>query len=218
VPSSKRQPLDPARCAVVIVDLQNDFCHEDGAMAKFGEDPVLVRPILPAVHALVRAARERDVPRIYLRVVQHEWFTTPAMHARGRAGDLLGDLDATPLVQEGSWGADFYELEPAPDELIVTKYTYSGFRYTPLELALRTKGRDTVVLAGTHTNACVEATAEDALTHGFYPVVVRECVASGDAALHEAALKDINQRIGPVVALEEVLSVWGVAVAATAPA
>lgn len=93
---------------------------------------------------------------------------------------------------------------------MITKYRYSAFQFTPLELALRHHNADTVVLCGTQTNVCVAATSNDALFRGFHPVVVKDCVASGSLELHEAALRDLAERNGAVVTLEEVLKFWKV--------
>lgn len=198
---------DPRRCVLIIVDVQNDFCHEEGAIAKLGQDTSLVRSILPNIKALIEVGRTTGIPRIYARVVHNQWFDTPAWRGRGRAGTTL-DIEKVPVAKEGSWGAEFYELSPQTDELVLTKHRYSAFAYTPLELAIRGKERDTVVLAGTQTNACVMATANDAIFKSFYPVVVADCTASGSSELHAAALTDFAERLGAVVTLEDVRQAW----------
>jgi ureidoacrylate peracid hydrolase len=95
-------------------------------------------------------------------------------------------------------------VSPTEDELVIVKHRYSGFAFTPLELALQTLGVDTVLLCGTSTHVCVEATARDAIMRGYRPVTVSDCVASGQARLHEAALVDMAEYLGPVVSLLEV--------------
>jgi ureidoacrylate peracid hydrolase len=200
--------LDPKTSALVVVDVQNDFCHSDGAAAKMGLDISAVQEAVPKILELVGLARDADVPRIYLRGEHSHWFNTDVWLRRGAKGHSI-DAPKVPIVEAGSWGAGFFEVDPQPDELVVTKHRYSGFAYTPLELALQTLHTTNLVLCGTATNVCVEATARDAIMRGFYPVVVTDCVASGSADLHDAALKDMAEFLGAVVSLEDVQDAWG---------
>jgi ureidoacrylate peracid hydrolase len=199
--------IDPDQCAVVIVDVQNDFCHPDGAVASYGVDTGPVRRIVPVIAGLVEAARDRAIPRIYLRVEHGEWSDDPAWLARSSAGGPI-DLTRRPLARAGSWGVQLYQLSPAPDELVISKPRHSGFAYTPLALALRAKQRDTVILAGVATNVCVRATAVDAVAHGFRPVLVTDATAALSAAEHDAAVQEFPAFYGPALTSGELLAGW----------
>ena len=199
--------LAPDRCAMIIVDVQNDFCHEQGAAAKLGHDVSQAEVIVPNIESAIELARGAGVPRIYLQVLHNEWFDTPGWFARGRGGSTL-DVESIPIIEEGTWGADFYRIAPKADELIIVKRRYSGFAFTPLDLALRANRIETVVLVGTQTNVCVEATAVDALHLGYYPVVVEDCVFTGSDDLHRTAIIDIKERIGPTTTLEALRERW----------
>lgn len=201
--------IDLRRSALIVVDVQNDFCHPDGTAARMGLDVSAVQSIVPNIVTLIELARAYDIPRIYLRGEHNRWFDTPTWVARGNAGRSIR-AQVIPYVETGTWGADFFVVSPADDELVIVKHRYSGFAYTPLELALQTLGVDTVVLSGTSTHVCVEATARDAIMRGYRPVTVEDCVASGQPHLHEAALSDIAEYLGPVVTLEEVRHAWEV--------
>lgn len=199
--------LDPATSALIVIDVQNDFCDSNGAAAKMGLDVGAVQAVVPNIHRLISLARARRVPRIFLRGEHSDWFNTSTWLRRGAKGRSI-DATAVPIVQAGSWGAGFYEVSPREDELVITKHRYSGFAYTPLELALQTLRSTSIVLCGTATNVCVEATARDAIMKGYYPVVVEDCVASGQRDLHEAALRDMSEYLGAVVMLDDVGSAW----------
>lgn len=199
--------LKPARCGLVLVDIQNDYCHEDGATAKLGYDTSLIREVLPNIHRLIDIARRADVPRIYLQVGHDEWTDTPAWIDRYSMPASVVDQGGG-VARFGTWGSELYDLNPTPDELVIRKYRYSGFAYTPLELALRSRGVDTVVFAGTQTNVCVEATASDALIRDLLPVVVSDCTASGSRVAHDAALKDMQERLGLVVDIGTLEHAW----------
>jgi ureidoacrylate peracid hydrolase len=195
--------LDPRRTALIVVDVQNDFCHPDGAAGRMGLDVSRVQAVVPDIVELIDFARAHEVARIYLRGEHNEWFDSPTWVARGAAGRSI-HAETIPYVRSGTWGAEFFVVSPAADELVIVKHRYSGFAYTPLELALRTLEVDTVLLAGASTHVCVEATARDAIMRGYRPVVVSDCVASGQRDLHEAALVDMAEYLGPVATLNEV--------------
>jgi ureidoacrylate peracid hydrolase len=190
-----------------VVDFQNDFCHEDGAIARLGQDVSGARALLPNIEALLAAAREAGVPRVYVRVAHSEWTDAPVWHARGSMGAIL-DVARVPIAREGTWGAALYALEAQPDELVLTKHRYSAFAHTPLRLVMQARGATHIVLAGVQTNVCIHGTARDAVQDGFVPVVVEDCVAAGTELEHDTALADIRQRMGTVTTLEELRAGW----------
>lgn len=206
---SSSESLEPDRCALVVVDVQNDFFHDDGAVAQMGLDVKPVQAIMPRIHQAIEMARTADVPRVFLRGEHSHWYNSRPWLERGAAGSSV-DVSRVGVVEANTWGAAFYEVEPRQEELVITKHRYSGFAYTPLELVLQAKQRETVILIGAATNVCVEATARDALMRGYRPVVVSDCVASGITRLHEAALDDMAQYLGPVVTLDDVAGAWRV--------
>lgn len=201
------ESLDPQKCALVVVDVQNDFFHERGSAAQMGLDMKPVQEIMPNIHAAIDLARSAGVPRIFVRGEHNHWFNTDPWLQRGLGGSSV-DATTVPIVESGSWGAGFYQIEPREDDLIITKHRYSGFAYTPLEIALQTMRCETVILTGASTNVCVEATARDAVMKGYRPVVISDCVASGIKHLHEAALEDMRQYLGPVITLRELRHAW----------
>jgi ureidoacrylate peracid hydrolase len=208
-------PLDPARCLLAVVDYQNDFCHEDGAISRLGQDVSGARELLPRLEALIAAARTAGVPRVYVRVAHSEWTDAPVWHARGAMGAIL-DVASIPVAREGTWGAELYALEPQPDELVLTKHRYSAFAHTPLRLVMQARGATHIVLAGVQTNVCIHGTARDAVQDGFVPVVVEDCCAAGTPVEQETALADIRQRMGTVTTLDALRAAWGVGAAAGA--
>jgi ureidoacrylate peracid hydrolase len=194
-------------CVLVLVDLQNDFCHPDGACARMGQDIRSVQGIFPFVRQLIELAAEHAVPTVFLRVTHGSWFDNDAWLRRGAGGRTLNAL-AVPIAVDGSWGAEFCQVHPAAADLVVTKHRYSGFDHTELELALQAKQCRTVVLAGTQTNVCVRETAFDAIARGYEVAVIKDCVASSSAALHESSLTDISERAGMVIELADLRAAW----------
>jgi ureidoacrylate peracid hydrolase len=204
--------LAAERCLLAVVDVQNDFCHPDGAYAQLGQPVELMAGVVPAIERLLGVARRTGVPRVFVRVTHSEWTDDPAWLARGAGGPVL-DIERIPITRAGTWGAEFYGIEPRPDELVLTKHRYSAFAYTPLALAMRAKGASTIVLAGVATQVCVHATARDALFAGFLPVVVEDATASITEEAHRRALADITSFIGRVVSIADLERAWDPAAA-----
>jgi ureidoacrylate peracid hydrolase len=199
--------LDPVRCLLAVIDVQNDFCHDEGAFARMGHPVRLAAAVVPSIRRALDLAREADVPRVFVRVVHSPWTDDPAWTLRGAAGSII-DLDRVPVAREGTWGAEFFELEPDPDARVMTKHRYSAFAHTPLELYLRARGATTIVLAGVATNVCVHATARDGLHAGFVPVVLEDACASHSAKAHADALADIRGFIGRVASVTDLERAW----------
>lgn len=196
------------KTVVVVVDYQNDFCHEDGAIAQLGQPTEGARRILPRVRELIQVARSIRIPRVFVRVAHSEWTDTPAWMRRGAGGRIL-DTQKIPVAREGTWGADFYGFTPQADEFVITKHRYSAFAHTPLKLVLQARGAQDVLLAGVQTNVCILSTARDAVQEGFHPVVIEDCCATGTDVEQEIALKDVRARIGSVVSLDALKESWG---------
>jgi ureidoacrylate peracid hydrolase len=205
--------LDLDRCALVVIDMQNDYFHEDGALARMGHDTAHSRDQVPSVLELIELARDADVPRIFVRQTHSHWFNTAGWLSRGRDGAAL-DVVRNPIVEDGTWGAEFFAVEPREDELIVTKHRYDAFQYTPLELALRAKQRDTLLLCGVATDVCVRYTAVSAVTNGFFPILVEDCSLSATAEQQQRSVQAYSEYIGTVASLADVRAAWGVPVAA----
>jgi nicotinamidase-related amidase len=129
------------------------------------------------------------------------------VEARSRAR-----YSGTDMCLEGTWGQQIIdELTPKSEDLFVQKHRYSGFVGTDLDLVLRSLDRRTVVLAGTSTNVCVEATAWDAFHQGYYTVYAEDACASWDMSLHDAALATAATRYASVEPVEDILQVWSAA-------
>jgi ureidoacrylate peracid hydrolase len=99
---------------------------------------------------------------------------------------------------EGSWGAEFFLLQPNSGEPIVTKHHYSAFVGTPLDGILRKNDIRTLVMTGVATNVCVDSTLRDGFFAGYYIVLLEDCVGSNSAAGHNGTLATVRNNIGTV--------------------
>jgi ureidoacrylate peracid hydrolase len=192
---------------LAVIDVQNDFCHEDGAYGRMGHPVDMAAAAVPPIVEALELAREAGVPRVLVRVAHSGWTDDPAWAARGAAGQVL-DVARIPVAREGTWGAEFFGVEPDEGAMVLTKHRYSAFVHTPLELYLRARGASTIVLAGVATNVCVHATARDALHAGFLPVVLEDATAAHSREAHERALDDIRSFIGRVATVADLGRAW----------
>jgi maleamate amidohydrolase len=178
---------------VVVVDLVRAYTDPAGP---FGlPEP---EPAVAATAAVVEAARAARWPVLWTAVRYAPDLADGGLFVR-KVPALACFADGA----EGDWGR--LALDPAPGETVVVKQYASAFAGTSLAATLRAAGVDTVVVTGVSTSGCVRATATDALTAGFRPLVVRDACADRSAALHTANLADLDAKYADVVGAEEVL-------------
>jgi nicotinamidase-related amidase len=199
--------LDPARTALVLIDIQNDFCDPQGVFGKLGNDVSMMPRMAERSRLLVNAARRRGILTLFVRATYDgEVLAAPLAETY----HLRGFLDG--LCAEGSWGAEWYGgLAPDPDrpnEITLTKHRFSAFWDTEIDLILRSNRIRTVVFAGVVTSGCVESTLRDAFFRDYHVVVVRDAVAEASYERHEASLRKIDQAFGVVRDAAEIAVVW----------
>lgn len=201
--ASTEARLRPAHTALLVIDMQNDFCAQGGYIETVvGKDAGPCRAVAAPITELVSAARKRAVPVVWIKA-NYEPDKLPAgmlakFSARG----------AAVCCAPGSWGAGFFAVEPQPGEAVVEKHCYSAFRGTDLDTRLRTLAVRTVVLAGVQTNICIESTLRDAHSLGFHVVLAADCVASHTPELHEATLKNAQFLFGDVLDRGQIAAQW----------
>lgn len=205
--------LDAADVGMLVIDLQNGFCHPQGSRGRaFGPDAV-VQPasIVPRIVELVRLARALDVPVWFTRQVH---FPDDTSRARRRIPSHLDRRGLKlELCHQGTWDAELMDEIAAevrqPGEVIV-KHRASAFFETPLWGELRIKGVQVLIITGTTTSFCVDSTIRDAYARDFDVVVPAECVADTDDAAHKAVLASTARFHGVVTDRDELAGCLGV--------
>ena len=189
--------------ALVVVDVQNDFCADDGFYGRLGLELTEIQAMVPRLQELLEAARQARAMRVFVQAVYDEAFLSgPWIERRERLGINV------PCCIAGSWGAEFYQVAPAEGEYIVPKHRYSAFINTDLDLILRSRGIRTLLVTGVASNVCVESTARDGYMLDYYVVMVEDCVASTKKELHEATLENVRLYFGEVVPARAVTAAW----------
>ena len=213
---SKEVTLDLARTAIVVVDMQNDFCHPEGWLAHIGVDVTPARKPIAPLQRLLPALRSRDVPIIWLN-----WGNRPdrlnlspaLLHVYKPSGSGVGLGDALPgsgakVLERGSWSAAIVdELAPDPSDIHVAKYRMSGFQDTELDSILRNLAVTTLLFAGVNADQCVLCTLQDANFRGYDCLMIEDCVAttSPDYCM-SATLYNVRQCFGFVARSEAIIS------------
>ncbi|HEY4348849.1 MAG TPA: isochorismatase family cysteine hydrolase [Gaiellaceae bacterium] len=205
---SLEEVLAPAHTALLVIDVQNDFCHPEGGLARRGNDVSRLAALLDPISRLMEEARAAGVLVICFRIVGSESTDSDAWAALSAGAEHE-------LVPEGSWGAAYVDGLPVElADLDLVKHRHSAFVGTGLDEELRRRGIRTVVLAGGVTNVCVEGTAREAADRDYYVVVLEDATAAVRDDMHEMALTNVRRYLGLVGGRDETTEIWRAAGAA----
>lgn len=201
--STLEEKVDPRNAALIVVDVQNDFCHSDGSLARNGSDMTAIQAMVPSLEGFLEEARRIGLPIVFIRTERDDTTKSEAWREqRIRAGRDLTVCD------KGTWGAEFYRVAPQPGEPVVIKHRYSAFIGTNLDTTLRSMGVKTILTCGVATNVCVESTARDGAMLDYYLVFMSDLSATASQELHEATLTNMRNQFGQVVTADEVVAAW----------
>ena len=198
--------LDPARCAMIIQDLQNDVIMDGGAFAESGSPAhAKQQNVVENVRRLADAARARGVIVIHVHFVVEPG--APGMTLN--APLFEGVVDNKAMVR-GGWGAaPVSGLEPRPGDFVVEKMRMSAWEGTRLETILRASGRDVIINTGAWTNMSVEHTARTGADKGYFIVLPEDCCSTMNADWHNAAINYALQNVSVVTKADAVIAALG---------
>src|ERR1700723_1333852 len=217
VPAANKQiTFDLAHTAIIIVDMQNDFCHPYGWLAHIGVDVAPARRPIAPLSRLLPVLRRKSVPVIWLN-----WGNRPdrlnlspaLLHVYNPTGTGVGLGDPLPkngarVLELGSWAAAIVdELVVEPGDVHVAKYRMSGFQDTMLDSILRNLGVTTILFAGVNADQCVLCTLQNANFLGYDCLLIEDCTATTSPDYCMAAtLYNVQQCFGFVVQSDVITS------------
>lgn len=197
--------IDPARTALVIVDVQVDFAASHGLLGRAGVDMAPSEPVIDRIETMIAAARAAGATVAFMRVVTRPETDSIAlttwMERRGRPGEGA-------ICRADGEGADYYRVRPEPGDVEIQKLKYSSFHGTDLDAQLRGRGIDTLVIAGITTDCCVDSTARDAFHRDYHVFVVSDACTAYNDTLHHGALYSMSEHCVLLVTSDAVVRAW----------
>jgi len=205
----RTQQMTLENTALIIVDMQNDFIHDNGYVRKSSQGMGipkrsldLLKTPITNIKKLAECFRKNEKEVIYIYTAWESDYSDVAIPLK----KMVGKAKEMGALVKGSWGAQIIEeLTPYETDYMVMKKAYGAFFQTPLDRILRNLDIKTLVMTGVATNYCVETTSREAVAYGYDLILVNDATATFDPEGHQATLKVISTGFGEVMSTEEVI-------------
>lgn len=194
--------LKSTKCAVIIVDVQNDFCDPEGSCGKAGKNVAACKEIVPNLQRLLDTSHKHNIPVVFIQTIH-----TPETDCESWISRSGGK--STKTCRPNTWGIDFFGIKPSEKDVIVNKHRYSSFIHTRLETVLHTFKAETIIVCGVASNVCVESTMRDGYMLDYNVIFAEDCSTAFSQEEHLSAISNIEKYFGKVSTSTEIESILG---------
>jgi ureidoacrylate peracid hydrolase len=203
--------IDTATTAVIVVDMENDFCTKGGMFDQLGIDVSAMGSVTERTARVLACAREAGICVIYLKMgfrPDLSDFGGPDSPNRIKHRNVVGKAVAVPdgrrsrILIRDTWNTDIVdELRPRASDIVIYKTRYSGFYETELDAILRGRGAKSLIMTGVSTSVCVESTLRDAMYRDYRCLLLSDCACEPvgkdlSRSNHDASLLVIQELFG----------------------
>jgi ureidoacrylate peracid hydrolase len=196
-----RVKVHPSHTALLVIDMQKDYCCEGGTFDRIGFDVVPAQRLAPRLSQFLEKTRPSLRSVVHLKMTKIPGLLSEAMQEHYARRGIERKYDP-------AYG-EFYGVIPREGDTVMPKYKYSGFISTYLDQFLRANQIRTLIITGVATNVCVESTARDGFMRDYHVVVPRDLTEGTSAEAKEWSLKSIDLFFGEVVDSPDLLTCWG---------
>ena len=200
-PDRLSEKINPQTTALLITDMQRDYCCEGGIFDKMGFDFEVPKRLAPLLSDFLDRVRNVLKYIVHIKMAHIPELASPVLKEHYERVGLQREYNPS--------FSDFYGIKPMNGEIIIPKYRYSAFVSTYLDKYLRANKIKTLVLTGVATNVCVESTARDGFMLDYHIVVARDLTEATEAGAKEWSLRNIETFFGEVVDSRSLLDCWG---------
>lgn len=192
--------IDPARTALLVIDMQNDFVLEGYPM----EVP-MARQRVPAMREMIQACRRAAIPVIYTQHILLDAFPISPLEATYNPRLLQAGM------RRGSFGAEVVEaLKPRTEDIVIEKHRYDAFHNTPLQTILATlrglNAIDTLIISGTLTEVCCESTARSAYMRDYKVVFASDATGALSEQAQRTTEHNIRHFFGRTLSVAQIIA------------
>src|SRR5437667_5506417 len=231
--NAKPEPIaiNPARTAVIVVDMENDFVAKGGMFDRAGADISGAQKAIAPTAKVLAAARQAGMKIIYLKMGYRPDLSdlgapdsvNRTRHLKFGVGQKIRAPDGreSRILIRDTWNTDIVpELKPQPSDIVLYKTRFSGFYQTDLDATLKKLGIKYLIVAGVTTSICVESTVRDAMFRDYLCVLLKDCMSEPighdlPRSNHEASLLSVEVLLGWVSDSEQFVKAFPVKTAKT---